>query len=99
MEREPIDWSPRPSRRRVGLTGVGYWPDGSSAPVAVCNISYQGCQLWSDHPIVQGERLTLSIPSHGTIEAQIRWTEGGAAGVRFLTGSSARDDRRARIGV
>lgn len=99
MEREPIDWSPRPDRRRVGLTGVGHWPDGSSAPVAVCNISYQGCQLWSDHPIVYGESLTLCLPGYGTIEGQVRWTEGGAAGVRFLTGSSARDDRRARIGV
>jgi hypothetical protein len=99
VEREPRDWSPRAGRKKVGLSGVGVWADGSSAAVLVSNISYQGCQLWSDHPIVYGESLTLTLPGYGTIDAQIRWEVDGCAGVRFLTGSSAVDDRRARIGV
>ena len=65
----------------------------------VTNISYQGCLMWSDHPITYGESLTLSLPGYGRIEAQVRWEAQGSAGVRFLTGSSAVDDRRARIGV
>jgi hypothetical protein len=99
VERELIDWLPRAVRRRVSLTGIAYWPDGSSATVLVSNISYDGCLLWSDHEIHNGESLELRLPGYGTINVQVRWVSGGSAGVRFLTGTSAVDDRRARIGV
>jgi hypothetical protein len=67
--------------------------------VLVSNISYQGCHLWSDHEFENGETLALTLPNYGDIDGQVRWVSGGSAGVRFLTGSSAKDDRRARIGV
>ena len=99
MEREPIDWIARTVRRRVSLKGLGRWQDGSSTTVLVSNISYQGCHLWSDHEFVSGETVSLIIPGHGRIEAQVRWVDGGSAGARFLTGDSAVDDRRARLGI
>ena len=99
MEREPIDWLPRAARRRVSLTGMARWEDGSSAKVLLSNISYQGCHLWSEHQLTCGETMTLMLPRYGNMDAQIRWVVGDSAGVRFLTGASAADDRRARIGV
>jgi PilZ domain len=99
VEREIIDWSTRTPRRRVSLRGVARWADGSSATVLVADLSYQGCRLWSDHDFECGETLALVLPTHGTIEAQVRWVAGGSAGVRFLTGDSAKEDRRARLGV
>lgn len=99
MEREQIDWLPRAVRRRANLTGMARWDDGSSATILVSNISYEGCHLWSDHEFVSGETVRLVLPRHGTIDAQVRWVSAGNAGVRFLTGGSAVDDRRARIGV
>jgi PilZ domain len=99
VEREPIDWVPRAPRRRVSLRGLARWEDGSSAPVLVSNISYRGCQLWTDHEIEYGETVTLTLPGYGRIEAHVRWVSGGAAGLRFLTKDSAVDDRRARVGV
>lgn len=98
MKREPADWVPRAGRRRASLTGVGRWDDGSSARILVSNISYEGCQIWSDHDFSCGETLELALAGHSNIKAQVRWTMNGRAGARFLTGNLA-DDRRARIGV
>ena len=98
MEREPVDWLPRAVRRRTNLVGNMSWPDGTTARALVSNISYEGCQVWSDHELYQGETFSLALPGYGNIEAQIRWAAEGTAGVRFLLGAAA-DERRARIGV
>lgn len=100
MKREPVDWLARKSGRTgVSLVGIGRWPDGSTAPVLVSQLSYDGCRLWSDHDLGRGETFALTLPGRGNIDAQIRWVVNGCAGAKFLTGSSSVDDRRARIGV
>lgn len=99
MDREPIDWKPRSQRQHASLHGELRWPDGQAAPVLVANISYQGCQVWCDRDLACGEAMTLSLPGRGTIDAQVRWTADGSAGMKFLTGASSVDERRARIGV
>ena len=100
MEREPIDWLPRAAtRRRVSLTGLLRWPNGRSSPVLVSNLSYHGCQFWCDRELIYGETVRLALPGYGDIDVQVRWVLDGAAGVKFLAGNSAVDDRRARIGV
>jgi hypothetical protein len=98
MDRKSADWSTRGTRRPVTLAAHAHWSDGSSAPVTVSNLSYDGCQLTSLHQFAQGETVALSLPGRGVIHAQIRWIRNRKAGVRFLTGDS-RDTRRARIGV
>jgi hypothetical protein len=99
MERDSQDWKLRPGRQRVSLTGVGEWPDGSSATVLVSNLSYEGCELFTDHPLFIGETIVLRLPNKGVIEAQARWVQGGRAGLRLLIGGNVLDARRARIGV
>ena len=99
MDRKQNDWSSRGHRRPVNTTAEAQWADGSSASVVVSNMSYEGCQLTSRHQFARGETVKLQLPERGEIFAHIRWVRNGKAGARFLTGDSALDVRRARIGV
>ena len=99
VEREPSDWVRRGPRRPTRLTASAVWADGTTGSVEVTEFSYLGCQLSSEHEFVKGETVRLFLPDLGKVHAQIRWVRGGKAGVKFLTGDSARDARRARIGV
>jgi PilZ domain-containing protein len=99
VSRQPADWHIRSHRQRVSLTAIGTWSDGTTARVLVSNMSYRGCHIWTDHELAPGETLKLALPDKGVIEGQIRWADASRAGVRFLTGDSAVDDRRARLGV
>lgn len=99
MEREPIDQTPRARRQSARLQGKLRGPTGQSAPVLVANISYERCQIWSDRDLTCGETITLSLPGRGDIDGQVRWTADVSAGINFLTGASAVDDRLTRIGV
>ena len=99
MEREPIDWSSREYRRRVSLIGSASRGDGLSVRVLVTNLSYAGCQLQSDKALSRGEMIQLSLPNMGNMNGQVRWVSDVKCGVRFLGGASAKDERRARLGV
>jgi PilZ domain len=99
MDKVMRDWLERPPRRTARLDAEVLWPDGSSVAVVVSNVSYQGCRLSSNHEFVRGETVRLRLPNRGMIHAQIRWIRNGVVGARFLTGDSAREARRARIGV
>jgi hypothetical protein len=74
------------------------WADGTTGDVEVTEFSYLGCQLTSEHEFVKGETVRLFLPQ-GQVHAQIRWVRPGKAGAKFLMGDSAKDARRARIGV
>lgn len=99
MEREPIDWSPREYRRRVSLLGSASREDGESVRILVTNLSYAGCQLQSEQTLTRGEMIKLCLPSMGAMSGQVRWVSDVKCGVRFLVGASAKDERRARLGV
>jgi hypothetical protein len=99
MEREPIDWSAREYRRRVSLIGSASREDGASVRVLVTNLSYAGCQMQSDRALTRGEMIRLRLPNMGDMNAQVRWVSDVKCGLRFLAGASAKDERRARLGV
>ena len=99
MDRNTTDWIDRGLRRSARLTGTARWPNGLACPVVVTDMSYEGCRISANRPFAKGETLTLTVPDLGSVRVQIRWIRAGIAGARFLTGDSARDDRRARIGV
>lgn len=86
-------------RRPAQLEASCEWGDGSCASVVVSEISYTGCRLAADHRFVKGETVRLFLPQLGKVHVQIRWVRGNSAGAKFLTGDSAKDARRARIGV
>ena len=99
MDRETSDWVPRGRRQSARLTARALMPDGTKHTVVVTELSYEGCKLSSNRPFAKGQSLLLSVPGRGELMAQIRWIRGGWAGAKFMTGDSAKDNRRARIGV
>jgi len=99
VERETIDWKSRGSRTKVSLVGIAKCEDGRSFRVLLSNVSYEGCRVWTDHELEVGEKLTVNVTGRGQLPAQVRWVREGSMGLRFLTGLSATDNRRARIGV
>jgi hypothetical protein len=99
MRREPIDWISRGPRKPARLTASAHWPDGTTSTVDVTQMSYLGCRLACDRALMKGQSVKLFLPDLGQVHAQIRWVRGGIAGAKFLTGDSAKDARRARLGV
>jgi hypothetical protein len=99
MDREAQDWVPRGRRQHARLTARAQMPDGTKHTVVVTEMSYEGCKLSSNRPFTKGETIILSVPGRGEVFAQIRWIKDGWAGAKFVTGDSAKDARRARLGV
>lgn len=99
IQRDQTDWSPRSARRPARLIGLIRCSNVASATVLVSNLSYSGCQVWSDYEFVQGETVELVLPGRGEIQAQVRWLDGPKAGLKFLTDDLLADARRARLGV
>lgn len=78
-------WVNRNDRRDIDIAAVVVRDDGTSLPVRVRNLSFEGCQLDAGAILRIGERLTLTLPRMGEIRTQIRWaTADGLAGARFL---------------
>ncbi len=99
MDRDSTDWIARGRRQAARLTARALMPDGTKHTVVLTEMSYEGCKLSSNRPFVKGQTVVLSVPGRGEIVAQIRWIRDGWAGAKFLTGESAKDARRARLGV
>ena len=100
MERQKQDWQVREApRRTVSLVGTVQVACGKQIRILIQNMSYQGCRFLSEHAFEVGEAIGLAVPGMGQVRAQVRWVKGDLAGVRFLLGNSAAEDRRARLGV
>lgn len=99
MDRDSSDWLPRGRRQSARLTARALMPDGTKHTVVVTEMSYEGCKLSSNRPFMKGQSVVLSVPGRGDIVAQIRWIKDGCAGAKFVTGESAKDSRRARLGI
>lgn len=99
MERSTEDWVRRATRRRANLTGSARRANGFTMRVLVSNISYEGCELWSGSELRKGELIQLCLAGMSIIKAQVRWVRGDSVGVKFVTGDSVPDERRARLGV
>lgn len=78
-------WTGRTDRVPVAIEAKVELNDGSKLPVRVSNMSEEGCRVETDHMLRIGERLRISVPRLGVLDAQVRWALPGAAGTRFLT--------------
>lgn len=99
MDRDSNDWIERGRRQTARLTARALMPDGTKRTVVVTEMSYEGCKISSNRPFVKGQSVMLFVPGRGEVVAQIRWIRDGWAGAKFVTGESAKDARRARLGV
>lgn len=73
----------RADRRDVSLRGFALSAK-HDADIMVSDLSYTGCQLCSDAKFRKGEIVELRILKRGAIEAEIRWSDDGRAGARFI---------------
>ena len=65
------------------VDGVHYGvPHGRGANLLV-NLTYDGCCIETGIDLEPGQAITLSVPSFGAIEAEVRWSKDGSAGLRF----------------
>lgn len=99
IERSVSQWVRRAHRNRASITGTAYRSDETVMRVHITNLSYDGCHLITEEVLDIGETILLEIPRMQKTQAQVRWVKEQQAGVRFLQGTTASDDRRARIGV
>ena len=80
LDSAPAD---RSERRPVRLRGYAILADGSHHPIAVIDLSYEGCGIETDAPVEPGQSLKLSVLSRGAIDAVVRWRTNGKAGLAF----------------
>ena len=99
MIERPVSTWVRRERRPASNTGEAYRCDATTMRVHMTNLSYDGCRLLTERPLDIGETLKLVMPRMQDMTVQVRWVKDNEAGVRFLQTGTARDDRRARIGV
>ena len=86
MERIP-GWIFRADRRTVSLNGFALLGDGKTIDVALTNLSRDGCELRTDELLKIGEIVRLTVPPFGDLNATVRWSLFGRAGVRFWENS------------
>ena len=73
----------RHPRRALRLHTSGALEDGAHANVTLHNISAAGLLIESDAEISLGEVLTLILPEHGAVGAEIVWQSGRLFGCAF----------------
>lgn len=83
FRREPGQVKRHP-RIRVEHEGVLIDSDGVEVPVKVTDISREGCRLITDGSPMIGERVRLRVGRAGEVPAQVRWSLGQEAGLRFV---------------
>ena len=100
--REQSPASERHERRAVAMAGFAVLENGETVPITVLDLSYEGCGVESPAPLTVGETIKLSVLNRGAIDAEIRWTAGGKAGLRFRAEEDQDDgkasERRRRQG-
>jgi len=73
----------RAERRPVSMPGFALGP-GRDADIKIADLSYGGCRISSEDAFNEGEVVELRIIKRGAAAAEVRWTNGDTAGVRFL---------------
>lgn len=82
MHDNPSNWSRLSGRRPVELRGYAL-AEGLDVDVKVSDLSYDGCQIRSEHEFGIGDRFELRIIGRGGIDAEVRWVADECAGLRF----------------
>jgi hypothetical protein len=73
----------RPERHAVSLRGFALG-EGRDSDVEISDVSYDGCQIRSKDKFKTGELVELRIIKRGAIDAEVRWSANGRAGVCFV---------------
>ncbi len=57
--------------------------DGRRRLVRLINLSRSGAMIANSDALAVGDRVTLQLIDHGEVEAEVRWTQDGRAGLHF----------------
>jgi hypothetical protein len=70
-------------RRPVRMTGFAVTKDRTAIDIHLIDLSYEGCRITTAGELAAGQRIKLSIPRSGVIDAEVRWAKDGEAGLVF----------------
>lgn len=73
----------RAERDDVDYRATAALPDGRLASLLVVNISPRGLMARCDEPLEVRDRLRLTMPGIGAVDAEVRWSLGGRLGCEF----------------
>src|SRR5687768_5071807 len=73
----------REPRRGVKLSGFAALEDGSTFPVTVLDLSYNGCRIETPIALLPQLTMKISVSRLGVLDAVVRWYANGHAGLRF----------------
>jgi PilZ domain len=76
-------WAARESRYVVAAPTTIMTAKGA-ADATVVNLSNGGCRIRSAMPLRSGERLSLVVEPLGMVDAEVRWTDDGDAGLKLI---------------
>jgi hypothetical protein len=79
-----VEYPQRSDRRPVDLKGFAMHPWGDATSLNVANLSYEGCEVRSAHPLRFGDRFELRVSRLGAIQAEVRWSARNRAGCKFI---------------
>ena len=85
----------RGERRPVRMTGFALSVGGRTLDVHLIDLSYEGCRISTATKLGAGERIKLSVPRRGVIDAEVRWAKDGEAGLVF--GAEQKDTPRPKL--
>lgn len=88
--------SEREPRRPINRSAVIILPVGTSLPVELLDLSYNGCKLRLEAVLAVGTCVKLAVPPSLTHPAEVRWCQDGLAGLEFVVTKPKRkqDTRR-----
>jgi hypothetical protein len=79
----PPELQDRQDRRPVQLRGYAILGDGRTLDVTVLDLSYDGCCLKVAEELNPREPVKLSVSGLALVEARVRWSRDGRAGLKF----------------
>ena len=80
LDNVPAD---RSERRLVSMRGYVILADASHHPVQILDLSYEGCGIETTAPLEPAQQIKLSVLQRGAIDAVVRWSRDGKAGLAF----------------
>jgi hypothetical protein len=78
------DSSDRGERHAVSFRGIVTLKDGSTFPVRLVDLSYDGCRIEASNVFNVGDPVSLSVRG-GVIDSMVRWASDGEAGLLFTS--------------
>jgi hypothetical protein len=80
----PTGHPDREERRDVRMPGFAAFADGATVSITVLDLSYEGCAIACAVELSPGDPITLSVLRRGGIQAEVRWSKDGKAGLEFV---------------